>query len=169
LRETIIPYYIKKSLQNYPVITQPKSLSSSMSILVNQLDPSSPFIPLCIENFVEKIKTTQEKKVPYLTIILFELINHIHRYLLPYLLSKIEEFVLSAPTPLQNLFCRLLFQIISKNFDYTRKEFCIKWYLELCKTIRKNHVGQYNICRNEGKEENDCHRLNLITTRSNSK
>jgi len=138
LRETIIPYYLKKTFDNYPSITIPMSIAASMSLLVSQLDPSSPFIPLCIESFIEKIKSTPEPKMPYLTIILFELVNHIHRYLLPYLLSKIEEFILSCPVTIQNLYARLLFQIISKNFDYTRKEFCIKWYLELCKHIRKN-------------------------------
>ena len=65
-----------------------------------------------------------------MTILLFEMITHVPRQHLGYLLSLIEDMVRNSTNNLQ--LCRLLFHIISKNFDYTRKETCIKWYLELC-------------------------------------
>lgn len=59
-----------------------------------------------------------------------------HSHILNYLLDLIEKMITERESRrIQLILCNLLFTIISKNYDYTRKEVCIKWYLELCHKI----------------------------------
>jgi hypothetical protein len=82
------------------------------------------------------------KYEPYMVIILFELLGHVHRHMLHYLLDIIEEMVSKTELKMRLILCHLLFKIISKNYDYTRKEVCIKWYLELCHKLGLNNVAK---------------------------
>lgn len=82
------------------------------------------------------------KYEPYMVIVLFELLAHVHRHMLHYLLNIIEEIVTKMDKKMQVILCHLLFKIISKNYDYTRKEVCIKWYLELCHKLDINKLAK---------------------------
>jgi hypothetical protein len=67
---------------------------------------------------------------------MFRLINVVQLQHLRYLLFMVEGIVKSSPKRLQEVLCKLLFNIISGNFDYMRKDTTIKWYLELCHSIK---------------------------------
>jgi len=140
LRDEIIPLYLKQSLENYPKYTQLNSFALSAAAMVSKLPPDNPLVVHCLQSIKEKIRSSpeQDSGVPYMVILFFELISYVHRNTLPLLLTFIEEFVKRSPKKMQELWCKLLFKVISKNYDYSRKDVCVKWYLQLCAELGLN-------------------------------
>jgi len=194
----IVPYYLKRSLHNYPKLTDISSLASSMTTLITSISSNSPLINFVLKsifdvilernftfsesefislsdtksptsNLVQKSSTPnseeskklsentsqqmetplnkeipnnktivqkEKRRAPYLTILFLEMINYVPRQQLKFQLQLISDLVKKSAKNVQIMLCHLLFEIISKNFDYTRKEICIKWYLELCSNLR---------------------------------
>jgi hypothetical protein len=140
VREEIAPYYLKLSLHHYPELTSVESLAENTTTVVTKFPPTSPLIAHWLKSIAEKIKSIQlTKSATYITIILFQMVTIVNLYFLNFLLRLIEEIIHSSPKKFQLLLCKLLFKIISTNFDYTRKETCIKWYLHLVHDLGLRH------------------------------
>jgi len=126
--------------QHYPELTSVESLAENTTTVVTKFPPTSPLIAHWLKSIAEKIKSIQlTKSATYITIILFQMVTIVNLYFLNFLLRLIEEIIHSSPKKFQLLLCKLLFKIISTNFDYTRKETCIKWYLHLVHDLGLRH------------------------------
>jgi len=97
----------------------------------SDLIQKSSTTPNSEENKKSNIFQKEKRRAPYLTILFLEMINYVPRHQLKFQLQLISDLVKKSSKNVQIMLCHLLFEIISKNFDYTRKEICIKWYLEL--------------------------------------
>jgi hypothetical protein len=136
LREEVIPYYLKVSLETFPEITPFESLSETTSAIIQSLPGAHPLSALTIKSVSDKIRLMKmSKNTVYLLVILFRMIEKVNVYILPFLLSTIESTVSQAPKKLHEPLCKLLFKIISSNNDYSRKEACIKWYMDLAYSV----------------------------------
>eukprot|EP01126_Amoeba_proteus_P051711 TRINITY_DN6194_c0_g1_i7.p1 TRINITY_DN6194_c0_g1~~TRINITY_DN6194_c0_g1_i7.p1 ORF type:complete len:556 (-),score=122.28 TRINITY_DN6194_c0_g1_i7:11-1678(-) len=87
-----------------------------------------------------KIHKERAKRGAYLTVILFEMLSYVHPSRLTYLFEMIEDMVTKCSRKMKMVLCHLLYSIISSNYDYTRKEISIKWYLELCHKTGVNEL-----------------------------
>eukprot|EP01125_Pyxidicula_operculata_P018999 TRINITY_DN6842_c2_g1_i1.p1 TRINITY_DN6842_c2_g1~~TRINITY_DN6842_c2_g1_i1.p1 ORF type:complete len:1293 (+),score=324.39 TRINITY_DN6842_c2_g1_i1:61-3939(+) len=73
----------------------------------------------------------KHKQSLYFLLFYFQLIKIVHRNSLSYLLELIESTVTSKPKPMQKLLCSQINSVISKDYDYTKKEITTRWYLQL--------------------------------------
>lgn len=139
LREEITPYYLKVALENFPDATPVESLSDTTSAIIQSLPGSHPLAALTIKAVADKIRMMKMAKTSvYLLVTLFRMIDKVHIEMLQLLLRYIDATVRQGPKEVQESLCRLLFKIISSNSDYSRKEMCIKWYLELTHSLGVN-------------------------------
>jgi len=119
-------------VQNYPEITPIETIQETTLAIMTKLPSTHPLISFTINAMAEKIKSTRlSKNATLLMIVLFRHIAHAPLTSLAELLKVVEGIVLSSPRKLQVLLVKLLFSIIANNYDYTRKQQCVTWYLEL--------------------------------------
>jgi hypothetical protein len=135
--EEILPYYWRLTLDNYPEKTRSESILLNLSILLGGALPAdSPLIPFVMESLMEKLSSLRlSKSASELTRIAMGLIGIIPLSTLPLFLHLLQEYVSQCPKRLQRFLCANLLESISKNLDYTRKEMCTNWYMNLIETL----------------------------------
>jgi len=140
LKETIlivIPSYIKLSLENYPSLTPMDAFQESMSAICRSLSGVENAATLslsCLKQLDERIHFFLSKGSPRLSIVLclFKQISNVSLDLMDDLLVMARNVVTATSCrPVQQLFCKMLLDCIAENFDYSRKDRCLKWYLQL--------------------------------------
>jgi hypothetical protein len=135
--EEIVPYYWRLTLECYPEKTKGESILIGASILLTSaLSPDSPLLPYIIELLMDKLTSMRlSKSAAELTRIVLSLIAVVPHSCLPLLLSLLQEYVTQCPKRLQRFLCVTIQDSISKNSDYTRKELCTSWYLNLINSL----------------------------------
>lgn len=135
---SIIPKYIQLSLANFPEFTRLESLVQSMILIVDVLPARNkdlaPIALYCVKKQAERAKHLKSGKLSTKLFILslFRLISVCDNSILVPSLEIIEEFILSSTKENeQRNLCLNLKYVITKNYDATRKNICVNWYLNL--------------------------------------
>jgi len=132
----IIPQYLKVSLENYPSITPVESFQECLiAIGSNLTEADNGLVLYCLQQVHQKImfylSKPKGKPKMKLTLVLFSMIPVVNLQLLDNLLDMIYEILEKIPKSFQPVLCRSIYNTISDNFDYTRKNKLLKWYLEM--------------------------------------
>ncbi len=130
--------YLKLSLEGCETITPIESFEESLAAVARFPDSSSSLVLYCIKNLYEKIRSLQEtgRSQTKLSAALIHLIPYVNLKILEFLMEYVEDIVCSVSKPLQTKLCETLFDTISKNYDYSRKNKCVTWYLKLLQVLK---------------------------------
>lgn len=162
----IIPYYLKISLERYGDVLPFDSFSECFEALVVTLPHAHPLFIFCFEKLAEKILALEKQGqggsgavTPWsqeqpttlatrseqwgaggssknLALFLFSHLVSVDIQVLELLLDIIATVVQNLEGFKQRYTCEFLYGLIARNFDYTRKDQCLKWYLNLVHHIR---------------------------------
>jgi hypothetical protein len=113
------------------------------AICKNLPEKESPLILFCLRKVFDKIKKFVERGNPQLqlTVVLFHMIPSVPLQLLELLLNMIAEVLRSVPPSASKVLFKFLYDVIANNFDYSRKNKCLKWYLALLSELKPELEG----------------------------
>lgn len=149
LKEQLVFYYMKRSLEAYPGITPFDGLASGVSALVQHLPAGSPSIHYCIHSVVEKAselcreamahkdsewwKNWQGDSEPCKKIIelLMQLISLVDIQVLPKLMKLLAKLIIQLPKDGRNLVLNELYALVAESDDVTRKPSLVSWLQSL--------------------------------------
>lgn len=145
LKEQLVFYYMKRSLEGYPGITPFDGMASGIVASIRHLPAGSPAIFYCIHSLAEEAKSevlTQEgdmwknwqgeleprKKILEL---LLRLISLVDIQVLPNLMKLLAQVVVKLPKEGQNLVLNELYSQVAESDDVTRKPSLVSWLQSL--------------------------------------
>lgn len=148
LKEQLVFYYIKRSLEAYPKITPFDGLGSGVSALVRHLPAGSPSIYYCIHSLAEKAnrmcrevvtkdsdwwKNGQGESEPCKKILelLLRLISLVDIQVLPELMKLLAQLIVQLPKDGQNMVLNELYALVAESDDVTRKPTLVSWLQSL--------------------------------------
>ncbi|XP_021742128.1 uncharacterized protein LOC110708330 [Chenopodium quinoa] len=149
LKEQLVFYYMKRSLEAYPGITPFDGLASGVSALVRHLPAGSPSIYYCVHSLVEKAnvlcgevknmkdsewwKNWQGDSEPCKKIIelLMQLISLVDIQVLPELMKQLARLIIQLPKDGQNMVLNELYAHVAESDDVTRKPTLVSWLQSL--------------------------------------
>ncbi|CAO2041255.1 unnamed protein product [Urochloa humidicola] len=148
LKEQLIFYYIKRSLEAYPGVTPFDGLASGVAALVRHLPAGSPAIMFCIHSLVVKAKDlcdtamVQDKSLwrsweestgpcKKMLDLLLRLIFLADIQSFPYLLKELAEFVTLLPKEGQDALLDDMHAHVADSDDVTRKPVLVSWLQSL--------------------------------------
>lgn len=148
LKEQLIFYYIKRSLEAYPGVTPFDGLASGVAALVRHLPAGSPAILFCIHSLVVKAKdlcdtamiqdkslwrSWEESTEPCKKTLdlLLRLIFLVDIQSFPYLLKELAEFVTLLPKEAQDVLLDDMHAHVAESDDVTRKPVLVSWLQSL--------------------------------------
>ncbi|CAL4890341.1 unnamed protein product [Urochloa decumbens] len=148
LKEQLIFYYIKRSLEAYPGVTPFDGLASGVAALVRHLPAGSPAIMFCIHSLVVKAKdlcdtamvqdkslwrSWEESTEPCKKTLdlLLRLIFLVDIQSFPYLLKELAEFVTLLPKEGQDALLDDMHAHVAESDDVTRKPVLVSWLQSL--------------------------------------
>ena len=133
--------------KSYPEYTSVESLLLSIQILIdyypsvyhlNEIAITS--IDIVAQKIAEKDQQSKNKNsIQMLTLSLFHMITFCDLSLISHLLMVIKKIVEEGEGDAQKAMCKYLNLTILKNFDLTRKNICVGWYLNLLQSLNLNH------------------------------
>ncbi|XP_057478500.1 uncharacterized protein LOC130765910 [Actinidia eriantha] len=148
LKEQLIFYYIRRSLEGYPGITPFDGLASGVAALVRHLPAGSPSIFYTIHSLVEKAhglyrevmtqdgdlwKNWQGELEPCKKIIdlLLRLLSLVDIQVLPSLMKQLAQLIVILPRDGQNMVLNDLYAQVAESDDVTRKPTLVSWLQSL--------------------------------------
>ncbi|KAL9231066.1 hypothetical protein vseg_006334 [Gypsophila vaccaria] len=149
LKEQLVFYYMKRSLEEYPDITPFDGLASGVSALVRHLPAGSPSIFYCVHSLAEKAnelcreamtlegndcwKNWQGDSEPGKKILelLFLLMSIIDIQVLPELMKLLAQLIVQLPKDGQNMVLSELYALVAESDDVTRKQTLVSWLQSL--------------------------------------
>ena len=141
----LIPKYIQISLRNYPKITRLESLVQSMILIVDILparDPEyGPLALYCIREQAKRVRQLTGNKLSskLFCLSLLRLVSICDTSILLPTIEIIERLILTTTSQSeQQTMCLNLRFVISRNFDATRKNILVNWYLHLIQVLQLN-------------------------------
>ncbi|KAM3321926.1 hypothetical protein P3S67_003077 [Capsicum chacoense] len=163
LKEQLVFYYVKRSLEGYPGITPFEGMASGVVALVRHLPAGSPSIFYCIHCLVEKtdslcssVNTTPETDLwkswngelePFKMLdLLFRLLSLVDIQVLPSLMKSLAQLVVKLHSSAQDMILNELYQHVAESDDVTRKPTLVSWlqslsYLSYQNTSKKTPKG----------------------------
>ncbi|TMX01714.1 hypothetical protein EJD97_023819 [Solanum chilense] len=148
LKEQLVFYYVKRSLEGYPGITPFEGMASGVVALVRHLPAGSPSIFYCIHCLIEKadslcssVNTTPETDLwkswdgelePFKMLdLLFRLLSLVDIQVLPSLMKSLAQLVVTLPLSGQDIILNELYQHVAESDDVTRKPTMVSWLQSL--------------------------------------
>ncbi|RLM79549.1 uncharacterized protein C2845_PM12G01510 [Panicum miliaceum] len=148
LKEQLIFYYIKRSLEAYPGVTPFDGLASGVAAIVRHIPAGSPAILFCIHSLVVKAKdlcdtakvqdkslwrSWEESTEPCKKTLdlLLRLIFLVDIQSFPYLLKELAEFVTLLPKEGQDALLDDMHAHVAESDDVTRKPVLVSWLQSL--------------------------------------
>ncbi|KAK4338338.1 hypothetical protein RND71_042825 [Anisodus tanguticus] len=164
LKEQLVFYYVKRSLEGYPEITPFEGMASGVVVLVRHLPAGSPSIFYCIHCLIEKadslcssVNTTPETDLwrswdgelePFKKMLdlLFRLLSLVDIQVLPSLMKSLAQLVVKLPSSGQDMILNEIYQHVAESDDVTRKPTLVSWlqslsYLSYQNTSKKAAKG----------------------------
>jgi len=136
---TVIPLYIRVCLENHPGITPIHAFRETVAEIVKNLPESENALTLFVlKTLSDRIHYFIAKGTPKMNLAkaFFGLISVVHLQLLEIHLEMVNNVMKALPKSFLPTLCEFLFNAISDSFDYTRKNKCLKWYLELLSELK---------------------------------
>lgn len=149
LKEQLVFYYMRKSLEDYPGITPFDGLASGVSALIRHLPAGSPAIYYCIHSLVDKAnllcgevmnlkdsecwKNWQGDSEPRKKIIelLMQLISVVDIQVLPEMMKLLAQLIIRLPKDGRNMVLNELYALVADSDDVTRKPTLFSWLQSL--------------------------------------
>lgn len=149
LKEQLVFYYMRKSLEDYPGITPFDGLASGVSALIRHLPAGSPAIYYCIHSLVDKAnllcgevmnlkdsecwKNWQGDSEPRKKIIelLMQLISVVDIQVLPEMMKLLAQLIIRLPKDGRNMVLNELYALVADSDDVTRKPTLVSWLQSL--------------------------------------
>lgn len=148
LKEQLVFYYIKRSLEGYPGTTPFKGMASGVAALVRHLPAGSPATFYCIHSLVEKAnklcneafahksdvwKNWHGESEPCKEILelLLRLISLVDIQVLPNLMKLLAQQIIKLPKDGQTLVLNELYSLVAESDDVTRKPTLVSWLQSL--------------------------------------
>ncbi|CAO2827188.1 unnamed protein product [Amaranthus hypochondriacus] len=149
LKEHLVFYYMRRSLEAYPGSTPFDGLASGVSALVRHLPAGSPSIYYCIHTLVEKTnglcreastskasewwKNWQGDSDPCKKILelLIQLVSLVDIQVLPEMMKLLAQLILQLPKDGQNMVLNELYTLVAESDDVTRKPSLVSWLQSL--------------------------------------
>ncbi|KAG2648168.1 hypothetical protein PVAP13_1NG046108 [Panicum virgatum] len=148
LKEQLIFYYIKRSLEDYPGVTPFDGLASGVAAIVRHIPAGSPAILFCIHSLVVKAKdlcdsakvqgkslwrSWEESTEPCKKTLdlLLRLIFLVDIQSFPYLLKELAELVTLLPKEGQDVLLDDMHAHVAESDDVTRKPVLVSWLQSL--------------------------------------
>ncbi|RAL53390.1 hypothetical protein DM860_007062 [Cuscuta australis] len=141
LKEQLVFYYMRRSLEVYPGITPFEGVAAGVTAIVRHLPAGSLSIFYCIQSVVEKansicgaIKNWEGELVEPLKKIfelLLRLLHLVDIQVLPTLMKLLAHLVVQLPTDGQNMVLNDLYQQVAELDDVTRKPALVSWVQSL--------------------------------------
>ncbi|KAK9698659.1 hypothetical protein RND81_08G121600 [Saponaria officinalis] len=149
LKEQLVFYYVKRSLEEYPKITPFDGLASGVSALVRHLPAGSPSIYYCVHSLTEKAnelcreamtlegndwwKNWQGDSEPCKKILelLFLLISMVDIQVLSELMKLLAQLIVQLPKDGQHMVLSDLYALVAESDDVTRKQSLVSWLQSL--------------------------------------
>jgi len=138
--EKLVPYYINVCLDHYASIPF-EPFADNIVAIVLALPPTSPLVVLTLKILADRVQKMQSETASApsskaadprrLIRLLFSFMAIVDVQILDVVLVLIRNTIKSSPQGAWPQLTKYAQQIILNNFDYTRKDQCIKWYLGL--------------------------------------
>lgn len=148
----LVPYYIKVCLEYYGYIPFPAFTDGFLAI-VSALPPTSSLVVLSLKTLTDKILEIQQRAADskagsgqqplppstlhdpndprQLILLLFNFMIIADVQILDVVLVLVRNIVKGSPKESWPQLLKYAHDVILNNFDYTRKDQCVKWYLRL--------------------------------------
>ncbi|XP_060207197.1 uncharacterized protein LOC132635015 [Lycium barbarum] len=188
LKEQLVFYYVKRSLEGYPGITPFEGMASGVVALVRHLPAGSPSIFYCIHCLIEKadslcssVNTTPEtdlwkswdgelEHIKKMLDLLFRLLSLVDIQVLPSLMKSLAQLVIKLPSSGQNMVLNELYQHVAESDDVTRKPTLVSWlqslsYLSYQNTSKKAPKGTTKEIHDSTSGTTDSLSMNKISAR----
>lgn len=179
LKEQLVFYYMKRSLEAYPGITPFDGLASGVSALVRHLPAGSPSIYYCVHSLVERAnrlcrvvtavetdgwKNWQGESEPCKKILelLLRLISLVDIQVLPELMKLLAQLIVGLPEDGQNMVLDELYALVAESDDVTRKPTLVSWLQSLSYLCSKP-TGRNKASAGVRKGENDPRSSNSLS------
>jgi len=136
---TVVPLYVRTCLEHHPGITPIHAFRETLVVIVQNLPETENALTLFVlKTMSDRIHYFIAKGTPKMNLAkaFFNLISVVHLQLLDPLLDMITVVMKTLPKGFWPALCEFLFNTISDNFDYTRKNKCLKWYLDLLSELK---------------------------------
>ncbi|KAK9147612.1 hypothetical protein Scep_006369 [Stephania cephalantha] len=157
LKEQLVFYYMKKSLEGYPMLTPFEGMASGIAALVRHLPAGSPAIFYCIHSLCEKANDLCSKAIaqdadiwkswqgdPHpckkLLELLLRLLSLVDIQVLPHLMKLIAQLVVQLPKDGQNLVLDEIHALVAESDDVTRKPTLVSWLQSLSYICSKKSI-----------------------------
>lgn len=144
----IMPYYTKISLENYPSLTPIDCFQTTFDAMAKSIDIEfCGVILFCIGMVETAVLNSIKSNTPKMKLIqLFtKQITTVPLQILQIVLHKVQTLLHSSPRHIQEPICDFVFQLILNNFDYSRKNQLIHWYLQQLEQL--NLIQQEQLAR----------------------
>eukprot|EP01102_Stenamoeba_stenopodia_P017209 TRINITY_DN6136_c0_g1_i1.p1 TRINITY_DN6136_c0_g1~~TRINITY_DN6136_c0_g1_i1.p1 ORF type:complete len:507 (+),score=137.45 TRINITY_DN6136_c0_g1_i1:95-1522(+) len=142
LQVKLVPHYVETSLSTYPEKADIKSLMACFAIIAKQLPPSNSVVVLymieMLADHAAKMLTKGSTRTGgiELMVLLFKLITVVDIQILKAVLDKVESVIVATDKSISLVLCKHLYKVISSNYDYVRKDECVRWYLSLSRKLQ---------------------------------
>ncbi|CAN4127470.1 unnamed protein product [Withania somnifera] len=187
LKEQLVFYYVKRSLEGYPGITPFDGMASGVVALVRHLPAGSLSIFYCIHCLIEKtdnlcssVNTTTETDLwrswdgelePFKMLdLLFRLLSLVDIQVLPSLMKSLAQLVVKLPSSGQDMILNELYLQVAESDDVTRKPTLVSWlqslsYLSYQNTSKKAPKGSAKEIHDSMSGATDSLSMNKISAR----
>lgn len=152
LKEQLVFYYIKRSLEGYPGNTPLDGLATGVAALVRHLPAGSAPIYYCIHSLVEKAwdvcrimnEDTKGSSEPCMKIseLLLRLTSMVDIQVLPELMKLLAQLIVELPKNAQNVVLNELHDLVADSDDVTRKTALVSWLQSLSYICSKGNGGK---------------------------
>ncbi|XP_009766694.1 uncharacterized protein [Nicotiana sylvestris] len=188
LKEQLVFYYVKRSLEGYPGFTPFEGLASGVVALVRHLPAGSPSIFYCISCLIEKadslcssVNTTPKNDLwkswdgelePFKQMLdlLLRLLSLVDIQVLPSLMKLLAQSVVRLPSNGQDMILNELYQHVAESDDVIRKPTLVSWlqslsYLCYQNTSKKTPKGVGQVIHDSMSGATDSLTMNKISAR----
>ncbi|XP_009586882.1 uncharacterized protein [Nicotiana tomentosiformis] len=188
LKEQLVFYYAKRSLEGYPGITPFEGLASGVVALVRHLPAGSPSIFYCISCLIEKAdslcssvdatpktdlwKSWDGELEPFKQMLdlLLRLLSLVDIQVLPSLMRLLAQLVVRLPSNGQDMILNELYQHVAESDDVIRKPTLVSWlqslsYLCYQNTSKKTPKGVAQVIHDSMSGTTDSLSMNKISAR----
>ncbi|KAL8150782.1 hypothetical protein V2J09_020590 [Rumex salicifolius] len=179
LKEQLVFYYIKRSLEGYPENTPLDGLATGVAALVRHLPAGSAPIYYCINTLVQKSrvlcrvmnednqsgKNSQGASEPCMKILelLLRLTSMVDIQVLPELMKLLAQLIVELPKQAQNVALNELHDLVAESDDVTRKTSLVSWLQSLSYICSKGNGGK-PASGEKGKVTRSAESLDLLGT-----
>lgn len=132
----IIPYYLKLLFEGFPDASNAASIGVSLNTIFSCIEEKSPLYLYTLNMLEEKIKNVHDPfQSTMLLFVSFNLIGSVGLLFLDELLENIRRNLHKLEYEQKKKMCEMLYESISNNHDYRRKDKLVRWYINLLKEL----------------------------------